>query len=690
MTPGGSHQHAGTPPPRLRIASVLPALACVLAAATFVLTHTIAVERHLTSLCDTYDELTGVRPGSRPILMGPFATDSHLWLRLAHEMTDRDQWRIRHTDFDNAPQGRPVHWSSPPLWWLATLARLRGDDAPPSRALSLAGIRANPILLLLALPLVTALTIRRFGSVPACVLPVALTATPAFYEGFLPAYPDHHGPVALAGLLMLLGLLGAGAGWTAPRSTTATPHGWLPASRQSAARWMALSGVAGGVGLWLSATSQIILLVGAGLGLLAAAWLLSTAKSAPRPVFDPTLLRIWARWGAGVSLLAYAIEYLPGHASMRLEVNHPLYALAWLGAAEVLALLIERGIARGQEPRRGFPVGRFALGLLALATPLLAIVLLGRTAHILHDPFMAAMHSHVLELRPVAERIAAGTLTWGGVFGLLPLLAPVAVVLLFVRRVPAEAKATIILTLGPLLVPTALQLAQTRWGLLAAPATVLLTAVLATVVWDHPGIRARPTLRTVGAAAILIPFLLVPWHAWRTDISRGFSDSHPGKPARHELRPLLQRDIAFRIADDADPHTRPVLLSTPSPSLHIAATGGLQTLGTLYWENVAGLRAAAEILAAPSDDEARARLSARGVTHIVLFPDDPYLDHYIDAIRGAPATGSSESAFGKRLLAGDHPAWITPLPMDDHPIAAVLGVTPLVVRVDPDPPPPSR
>src|ERR1043166_2691953 len=40
------------------------------------------------------------------------AADGQTWIRLALEMGDRSTVRLRHTDIDDAPLGRDVHWSS--------------------------------------------------------------------------------------------------------------------------------------------------------------------------------------------------------------------------------------------------------------------------------------------------------------------------------------------------------------------------------------------------------------------------------------------------------------------------------------------------------------------------------------------------------------------------------------------------
>lgn len=54
---------------------------------------------------------------------------------------------------------------------------------------------------------------------------------------------------------------------------------------------------------------------------------------------DPTLWRVWGCAAGLASLFFYLLEYAPAHFSMRLEVNHPLYSLALVGAGDVMCRL---------------------------------------------------------------------------------------------------------------------------------------------------------------------------------------------------------------------------------------------------------------------------------------------------------------------------------------------------------------
>lgn len=50
--------------------------------------------------------------------------DCMMWNLYATEIAEGGKFRIRHTDFDNYPFGREVHWSSGYAWLLALSGRL--------------------------------------------------------------------------------------------------------------------------------------------------------------------------------------------------------------------------------------------------------------------------------------------------------------------------------------------------------------------------------------------------------------------------------------------------------------------------------------------------------------------------------------------------------------------------------------
>src|SRR5205807_1843608 len=105
--------------------------------------------------------------------------------------------------------------------------------------------------------------------------------------------------------------------------------------------------------------------------------------------------------------------------------------------------------------------------------------------------------------------------------------------------------------------------------------------------------------------------------------------------AADAMEPLF-RDIAATIRA-SQPTGDVVLLTNPNASTGVGYFGRFKTLGALYWENVNGLAAAAAIFSARTDDEARALMRSRGVTHVALFSKSDFLlGYFAFAESGAP------------------------------------------------------
>src|SRR4051794_25954735 len=51
--------------------------------------------------------------------------DSYYWLSYSRRIGDGETLRVRHTHVDNAPFGRPVHWSQSVSWLLVILGKTR-------------------------------------------------------------------------------------------------------------------------------------------------------------------------------------------------------------------------------------------------------------------------------------------------------------------------------------------------------------------------------------------------------------------------------------------------------------------------------------------------------------------------------------------------------------------------------------
>jgi hypothetical protein len=563
-----------------------------------------------------------------------------------------------------------VHWSSPPRWWLASLTRAREAVRPElraGRALEQVAAGSGAMMLALLLLALTPLLAWRLGPVPAAVFALAWTGVFPLYETFLAGVVDHHGLVAMAALLGAVCLVIGGAGWVR-EGPLAAGHGVAVPDLPSARRWFAAAGVVSGFGLWLSAATTIPVVVGTAAGAVAAWWAgrrtvgagvgdggpEEAAAPGARRRPAPELWRLWGAAGCATSLLAYAVEYAPSHVGLRLEVNHPLHALAWLGAGDVVTRVWRR------EWRKTGPA------LLLAAAPALALLATGGSAFLLADPFLRTLHAGgIREFQGLAGHLA-GASAPRALLSVSALPAAAALLLWMAwpspatRRCPSDA-ARLAVAGAPAFLLLALALWQVRW--LPTASAALLVVVLTSLALGAcgasgrgagvPGSTARRAL--VGGALVLViaPFplatALFPWRA--------------GYPAFEEAPQVVARDAAYRIRGQAGGGDV-VVAAPPLTTTWLIWFGGFRGLGTLYWENEEGLRAWEAVVAEPTGAGLRERLARLGVTHVLVPTWEPL----------APAT--SPRGFLARALAGEErPSWLVPFGFPESEIPALRGLS---------------
>ena len=644
-----------TPRPRWVFAWV----AAVLVSTAFLLFHAALVHDYL-------DRVTATRLHGEtltvPLQQVPqsFALDGETWIRHALALAEGPSPRLRETNIDNAPSGREVHWNSAWAWWLVGLGHLRATitGEPLPAAIERAAFWANLPVLLLVLVGFSAWAGRRFGAVGAVVVALAATGHRGFYEGFYPSYPDHHGIIAATILGLVLGAVFMGAGWWRPDDENRPAL--LPRSREFAMRAAAISAVAGALGLWISAASVVIPIALVGIAGLAVAFFTGRDLQSIGAVSEPAVWRRWARTGAALSFAFYLLEYAPHRFSMRLEVNHPLYSLAWLGGGELIALaLASRGGAAANSPRFQWLLAAFAVA----AAPL-ALIVGGSEWFTPSEPFMRRIHAQIDEFQPFWVRMHE--LGWRtcldhAVLHLLPFLAAL---LLLLKKPSAPARALLVFVLAVALPMTALGWCQNRWLLTASGAQIALVMVVLAAwlsswradrsIWLRAAAIAGAcaTLYVTAPRALIRERLLV---ASKNDVQTG------------ETIQLLYRDIAQRLQDEPRGGGI-VLLASPNASTGIGYYGRFRTIGTFYWENHAGLRAAAETFSAVNDSEAARLILQRGITHIAMVSNYSFLPEYFHALRPDAPVDAVRTTFGWRLLFDEHlPVWLRAIPYEVPP-----------------------
>ncbi len=582
--------------------------------------------------------------------------DAYYWTAYAQEMAQRHVWRIRHTELDNPPAGRPVHWSQSISWVLLVTGRLRGavTGEPWSVAIENAAIWTGPLLHFLLVAGTGWFLFRRLGLALAMIWMANLAAIPAMQWTFHPLRPDHHGLhlgfMLASGLCLILGGLGRvreaaasgdGMPWFRPLE-------WL--DRRLARRWAVAAGVCGGLGLWTGASVALFGFALALIGAMAMVW-----RTSPPPEAgvegDPVFWRIWAWSGAVVALLFYAIEYAPDFPGLRLEVNHPLYAGSWLCAGEGLARWSAR---RGRSlGRRDWPL--VPLGLGALLLP--ALLAFGPPEwHAMRDPLMRRLHETIDEFHPYwTVGGDLGRRLWRD-FGAWPVFLAWVPFRIADRRLPRREGAALGMAWLFALGYAGLTAWQARWANFAAAFGLLLGVLGLASLW-----RER---RESGQAAGKLRWLLALaagqalFFAGQLGEDLPFQDLSRGQIPELDV-PILQRQLAENLGGASV--GRPVrAMGSPNLAARLAYYGSIPVVSSYYWENLDGLRATASFFGTENDAEALAIARERGLTHAILPPTfaAARFFHYLQT--GVRSEEGAQRSLGGRMLARPEalPDWI--------------------------------
>ena len=583
--------------------------------------------------------------------------DPYYWVAYARRIAGGEALRIRHTEVDNVPYGREVHWSSPFSWWLVSLGGIchLASGQPMEQAIESAAFWANPVMFLFFLVGVGVVVGRRIHYAAGALTVTLLACLPSVQWDFGYARPDHHGLHIIAFFSTLLLLLLGGGGFVEDGEGEA----WI-LSTSRARRWFVCAGVCSGFGLWLGATQQMFLIVAIGAG--AALAILGARFSRVQDDIhnDGSLWRLWGWTTAFAGMVFYLIEYFPAFPLRRLEVNHPLYWVAIVCLGEILGLWPR--LLREITPVLIIRLSAFVAG--ALILPL--VVIFGPVdLHALRDPFMARTHNTISEFFSYAQATNHEVL-WNlfkqhNILLLLPACA-----LFYCAGLPRRAgwtRGIVLLALVPALALTFLAFYQIRWGGLLSASLVLLALSFVIVT---RGMFSRRV--NFGFAATLIgPALLFFGLSCFENMQAARSPLLP----RDLARMVASRDVAInlrRLAAQGDVRVMSSAGETPS----LWYFGHVRGVASLYWENTQGVSDAAKFFASRNDEEARQLLASRGITH-VLAAASPNLAEQQAWIADAtkdPAKIEQTLAFRLSHPLGQIPAWLEPVPIYSSPMAA--------------------
>jgi tetratricopeptide (TPR) repeat protein len=582
--------------------------------------------------------------------------DALMWVRHSIALANGAGPQMRYTHVDNAPYGREIHWNSGFAWLIVLGGKIRQafthEPLPHAIEQSLAWFN---------LPLVLAFVVgislwvaRRAGLAGGVFLALALVGNDDFYGGFGPNYVDHHGILAAAVIGLVIGAVFMGGGFW---RTSDSKSQLMPTSLEMARRGAIASAVFGGLGMWVSAATLIPAITIVGVAGVAAVFLHGPRATQSGVHVEPDLWRLWGKVGATVCFVMYVLEYAPFHLGLRLEVNHPVYAAGWWGGSEIMAQIIEWRM-RGSAPFevRWKRLG-FALAAVGLAPLIIAIG--GEKVFVVFDPFITRLSRHVAEgislitaVRFFGAPHFMSQFIWTGVSLVLGLLAW--------WRVRTADRILLAFSFLAVLAFSAMEVAQLRWSPSAAgPQMVLIMLAIAAI-----DVRRGPLVRwtAIGIATI---GLCLPFAILRL-VRLNEANSHRAVDKTDAMQPVY-RDIAAALRA-SQPEGKIVLLASPNASVAIGYYGLFETIGTLYWENLDGTKAAAEMFSAQNEVEARRLLRSRGVTHVALVSEDNFIAEYFDLLHPHPEKETLAASFGYKGLVGmSVPVWMDQIPYELPP-----------------------
>ncbi|HEY3757752.1 MAG TPA: hypothetical protein VGL42_16480 [Opitutaceae bacterium] len=474
---------------------------------------------------------------------------------------------------------------------------------------------------------------------------VGLVSLFPFAVGFLPGAPDDRG---LAQALAMASVLFLSIAAVAP-----------PENEKARRRWFILAGIAGGLGLWVKVPLQLPVLLGiAGGGLLVP--LLAprgnSDKTAPTPLLP---WRAWAIAGAATTFVASLIECSPSELwTWELSYVHPLHALAWLGAGELLV--------QASAWRQNGTFSRSPKNLVLVSLSIAAVVVVPAVLLIRHGTglfVLDTLGSHLTRLPEgiVAENLAAWMELQGPSIWLFLTLAPLGLLLpafwvLTKSQAARSLRAAVAIALGPVLIALAFACVKLVWWQ-TLDALLLVSLAPVALGISSKKIAAKPRMVwTSVIIALLAPGLI---------FSLGWNRPSKGdEVSRSELQDLILRDLAGWIRQHSEPGTV-IVLSPPSASTALCYYGAFRGIGSVSEENKDGIMAAVRIMGGRNIRVVKALVNHRNITHIVLLSWDPFFENCARA-----SGGQIEGTFFDQLKFTTLPPWLRPLA---YPLPSIPG-----------------
>lgn len=578
---------------------------------------------------------TGYAGGLRRIIVAGHHNPSYAWIAQTQQTIAEGKFRLRHIDYDNAPEGRETHATSPYRWYLTALAWV--DHLFSSRSLAQsveqAALYADPLLQVGLLASAAVFAAWRFGALAACFVAFASVSLFPLAGNFQAGAPNGHALSWLCGLWSVLPLL-AGVG---------------EAGGKAARWWFAVAGAWGGLGLWVDAQAMTPIILGIAAGGIGYALLRlredGEEGGVPRPWMS------WAAAGAVTCLLGYAVEYVPGHVEWAIRSVHPAQAMALLGLGLVVGQ-VERWRQRGSGAWDLRGMGAALLGLVGVAVYPVIAVLTESGFSMEGDLYAAELANHP------AGTIAGSTFAWlarDGLSGLvwtvgLPVgLLLLAVGLLVYPKTGAIDRARLALVVGPVLASLVMAGFQLRWWSML---DVTLLPLGVALLLGGVAMAPRWVLGCVcfGVAA---PGAFLSWEV-DTNSFRDLDEI--------EVQAVVERDLAYWLARLAG-EEKPVVFAPPALAETLHFYGGLRGVGSNQKENEAGMAATERIASAGTWEEASLLINDRQISYLVLPTWDRSLESIIRmARRVPPGAPTPQDTLVGGINRWSIPPWLRPVP----------------------------
>lgn len=580
---------------------------------------------------------TGFAQGQRSLIVPGHHNASFRWIMEAQKSAEDGSLRLRHINYDAAPDGREIRRTAPYRWWLIAVGWMHAAVSGELLGFSIerGALVADPVLLALMFVVGGVYTARFIGPFAAMGFVVGGISLFPLAANFQPGAPDPHSLAWVLALGSVLPLLGAFV------------RGGIG---KSARIHFVVAGIFGGLGLWNDASSQAPVLLAILLGATGCEFFRARGGQ-PSPA--QSSWRAWALAGAVTTLGASVFEFAPDSFSWSLDSVSPIHAVVWWGFGEALHAvgIWFRDGRKGFDRRSLILLGIAGLGI--AAWPVVGIIS-GSGALLASDFYALELANHPSGV--IAPSLRGWLQQAGGDGAKWATLLPV--VLLFVLgariwlgKIDREERGRLAFVFAAALFAFALACVQLRaWNLFDVLALVALTMLLA------GGGAGKGSARSwiLCAALLPLPGLFVGFPP--AVGSKGVNDL-----SSLESQSLIERDFAYWLVKRGG--SEPIVLSsTPIFSGAAAYYGGFDVVVSSDDENRTGFLTAVRIASATTEQELSVLLHSRGITHVALPLWDPSLDQLVRIGLNVPASQPlPQNAFSVSSRLWDIPLWMRPM-----------------------------